>query len=487
MNRKRKLLAILSVFILLLASCSTLAVDDSKQSEIKQMLSVENYDKAIAAINAIRDNYGDPVLFNLDMGMISFYSGEYDVSLLCFHEAEQQLAENRKASVSEGIGGAITNDYAKAYAGEGYEDLYTTTFNALSYYKLGKFEDALVAIRQAEVKLRDYQINMKAQSNGFMKTLMTLSDLVSLNSTDMNRLIRDEVHGGKEVLDFHGSAFSTYLSMILYREAGKYDDARVDYDRLAGNKDKQVRSLYLSLLKESGRSLDDVKIPWSKTDIKPAAGKERVNFISFDGIIHAKEEAATYAVMGLQAKGGGGKSILHKVSWPVIKRGPQDVWITSITVECSDGQKTQLGLLEDVTSLAQSAVAMSADTKFLGSFYRGAMKMATAVKTADVEYDQAITEADKLHGLLRNISYETAAVAYMASLDAVNESEYADLRMGMFFPNRISAGGFDLAAGTYDFTVTYTFSNGAHKVRHVDGVEIGGEKNNNIQIISCAG
>ena len=118
-----------------------------------------------SALNLLDDgkNYGknNELLFLLDKALIEHYSGNYEASIDTFARAGHKFDELYTKSVSKIAETWVINDYAAPYHGEDFEYVMINVFQALNYFLLGKYEDALVEARDVDSKLGAINLQYK--------------------------------------------------------------------------------------------------------------------------------------------------------------------------------------------------------------------------------------------------------------------------------------------------------------------------------------
>lgn len=452
------------ILVALLCSCSS-TKQLALQSSIREELVAGNYGAGDQLLTEGVDQYKDLLVYYLDAAWLKYYNESYEEALSLFEQAEALVVERSAKSISAGIGTAILNENASDYTAESYEDVYCNIGMALCYYQLGKIEDGLVEAKKANVKLVDYSNNQKEQTSGFQKFVLAITDNPFSWTDDAGNAGAFEV---PVVEDFSNSTFANYLSMLFYRAEGELDEAVVDQNILRS---------YLGS-EENLISDEDIYVP---------EGKARVNFISLLGLIPNKEEAAvnvwTYQP-DYKGKDKDGKEVqyygswfYHKVAYPVILGDGTS--ISSVVVECSNGETARMSTLEDVGVVAKEALAMNTISNYLRSYYRGYMKVYPVFIAADMLYQDSCRTAkyDFEVSLFKKVKEK--------SVDAVNGIETANLTMGSFLPGKVLATGMTLDPGVYDFTIKYTLSNGNVIVEKITGVEVS-EKKLNLVVSKCA-
>lgn len=177
-------------------------------------LSEGNFNSALEIIekdeDSIYSSY-DEVLKFLDYGVLSHYDGKFDSSNDYFTKAENLIDKYMAVSVSQIFTGFAFNDTFKDYAGDDYENIYTNIFMALNYVQLHKYDEAMVEVRRFDNKIKE---------------------LKRLYEKEVEAYDRDEGNKGVQVpkisVKFSDSALARYLSMLLYRNDGDWDNAGLD-------------------------------------------------------------------------------------------------------------------------------------------------------------------------------------------------------------------------------------------------------------------
>ena len=88
----------------------------------------------------------------------------------------------------------------------------------------------------------------------------------------------------------------------------------------------------------------------------------------------------------------------------------------------------------------------------------------------------AVMSADaamqKANNPLTAKAYDAAILGLNKALDAIVESEKADVRQGSYFPHKASAAGFTVAPGTYSVKVEYLSGNNVVETKEVGDVVV---------------
>ena len=290
--------------VLFLCSCATADFSNVDATVVRG-----DYSAVRRAIDAQKDSLysdTDKVLYNLDAGLLSHYSGDWNQSNKNFSEAEGLIEEYYSKSISQGVSSYFVNDLVVVYAGEDYEDIYTNFFMALNYIHLGKFEDAMVEIRRFDNKQK----------------------LLTTKYASQMEYAENELGSGYSnvALQFQNSAAARYLSMLLYRANGQPDSAEVD------------RKLLLRAFSEQP-SLYDFSVPSCVNDeLSVPKGKARLNFVAFTGQAPIKiEDVERYDV---------GDGVYCKIALPLmVDRGSS---VSSISVDVYDASGVLQTTVESV-------------------------------------------------------------------------------------------------------------------------------------------
>ncbi|MFN1833727.1 hypothetical protein AB2B38_000585 [Balneola sp. MJW-20] len=219
--------------VLLLSGCHAYILDDA-QGDLRTAFSNGDMERSQKLLNKFKDKdiyrSKDQVLFNLEGGMIHHFSGNYDSSFTYLSEAERLIEDNYTKSISRGISSMLINDTKLVYDGEPYEDIYINAFNALNFIHQGDFQGALVETRRMTFKLEQMDIRIKGIADAFSK-----SD--STGSLDWS----------PGTVNVQNSAMAHYLSAVIYAKLGRFDDARIEQEklRIALNEQLKIRSFPL--------------------------------------------------------------------------------------------------------------------------------------------------------------------------------------------------------------------------------------------------
>lgn len=205
--------------VITISGCASYRLDEAQDS-LRSSFARHNYDKTVSLLQRYdrKDVYKskDDVLYNLEMGTATHFSGQYDSSSRYFTQAEEEIDALFTKSISQGITSFLfVNDNTLSYNGEAYEDVYLNAFKSLNYIHRGDLEGALVEARRMAYKLSRIETKYKGIAEALSKA---------------DTLDRGNWKTGKSSVQ--NSALSHYLASVLYAKSGKPDDARIEYEKL---------------------------------------------------------------------------------------------------------------------------------------------------------------------------------------------------------------------------------------------------------------
>lgn len=412
---KRIKLTVISIF--LITSCVTVA--DYNFHNIDKAISINDFESVHFELenpNGLLYTSKDSVLENLDKGIISHYAGEYQRSNQELEKAEKLMEKFQAASVTQAIGSMMVNDTVMDYAGDPYEDIYTNIFMALNYMQMNNFEDAFVEIRRMDNKLKGLSVKYKKEID---KQKLSLNE----NSTSVP----------KGDIKFHNSAFARYLSMLMYRSEGDYDNAEVDYK-------------YIQQAFKLQASLYDFTVPECIAEDFKKPSEARLNVVCFGGRAPLKHEEMLplFAVDGF-----------YRIAMPIMlprETVVSGAKITATNVETGAVYTTNSEKLESIQNIAMDTY----NGKYSVIVARTIGRMVARLTTT-IALDVA---ADKVEDPGLSLLFSLAGLVSKVNMFA---SERADVRTSRYFPNNVYVAGLDLPAGTYDVKVQYL-----NKKRHIE-------------------
>ena len=433
--RQPILTLILTASLIFLSGCAMLRTDKSHYAGTEEMLEEADYPSAIAQIESAKGvaySQKDRVVYYLDIGMLHHWNGDYEKSNEMLEMAERAIEENFTKSMTRSASSLILNDNALAYAGEDYEDIYLNAFKALNYLALDQNDEAFVEVRRINNKL--VQLGSKHE-----KMAQKLSEAEEVNEP----FVPGKNH-------FQESALGRYLSLILYRNEAKWDDVRIDLDKIS-----------------KGWKLQPEIYPFSPPDFSRATQrirppKARLNVVAFTGLapdkkastfyIHTEENWIVFAGSSEDYLGKQHLSGMTMIPWPGIAAGyhfkiqlpymqnhPSKVGHIKVIVAGVANENLQR--LESLENVAIETFSIKKPLIYLKTITRTVIKGLSAEK-AKQEMTKGMDDA-------------MAFFSRLATDLLVDQTENADLRVSRFFPAEASIREIHLDEGTYDITINY--------------------------------
>ncbi len=381
-------------------------------------LSANQFAKAARVVEANRSKYGNnsSVLYNLEVGLLLHYAGDYRLSTEHLSASEQEMDDLYTKSISKIAGSFVLNDNELPYQGEDFEKVYVNLFMALNYAELGRLEDAIVEARKVDLKLNEYS----------------------------------QQYGGKN--SFKQDAFIRYIMGILYEADGDVNDAFISY-RQAYAGYKEYDTLYQtscpSFLKDdlvrTAAELgftDDLEryeneFGIDSPDTSGSMGTLLILVYSGKGPIKEQEK--------LHVTIPDTSAVLHTFIVAVPKFHARQIGSRYYTVSISGGAEhtstmTQLG--ENVNRIAEKDLQDRLGLIYLKAGGRALLKFLAAEKIK-----AEVRKKDNGNRLANLLSSSLVDAAYSAS-------EQADLRMWRTLPHDIQVAQFQLPAGNYSLAVS---------------------------------
>jgi hypothetical protein len=426
---------VIFLLAILLTGCASLRTDKTHYAGIDRMLARADYPAAIVRIDAAGDTgytYKDRCVYYLDIGMLHHWNGDYEKSNEFLEKAERAIEENFTRSITRSASSMIMNDNILAYTGEDYEDIYLNVFKALNYLALNQSDAAFVEVRRIDHKL------------------VQLESKYDKVAQKMNRAeeARETFIPGKSY--FQQSALGRYLGMLLYRNDGKWDDVRIDREKI-----------------DLAWKLQPAIYDFPKPDLsleqqRLAAPMARLNIIAFSGLAPDKKADTFYihteenlVVLAGSSENYLGRQSLHdlqvipwhgvsegyhfKIQLPEMQRRPSPVKRIEVQVGTRGTEP-----LHRIESLENTAVETFAIRKPI--IYLKTVTRAVAKGLAAEQAKQKMTQ---------NMDSGMAFFTRLAADLMVDTTENADLRVSRFFPAEAAIREMHLKEGTYDININY--------------------------------
>ncbi len=420
----------------LLYGCASTMTYKQQFVGIDEKLRAQDYGKALSQIRSAKNTFykrKDQILYYLDLGMLSHFDGSWDDSNEALSRAEEAIEMAYTRSVSRATASVMLNDNTLEYAGEDHEDVYLNVFKALNYLKLGAPDEAMVEVRRIGNKLN------------------LLEDRHAQMAAGYNR----SEHRGKRFRQghnrFYDSALARYLSMLMYRANGQWDDARIDLDH--------IRELW-----HRASHVYSFRMPPFDTVLDPCPdGYAKLNVISFFGrcpdkfartlYIHTQPRSITitatqqtsyqhHKVRALEVIPWAGKDPLPvgtqlKFQVPYMKR--RGTQVRRIRLLLNGREVRSFSTIESMEKVADQTFKVKEPLLYLKTITRAVAK--------GVARAQAVAE------LQRHRDGQKVPIFLVDAMFAATEN--ADLRVSQFFPAVAGICEIDVPEGQHRVSVAY--------------------------------
>jgi hypothetical protein len=450
MSFKRFFTVFLVVFILSFLGCAYIQTQTKHYKDIEEDFTSHFYSKAAEKIEKAK-NEGkykgkDKVLYYLDMGITLHFAGRYEESNECLHQAEIAIEENFTKSISKMMSSFLLNDNALAYAGEDYEDIFTNIIKTLNYIHLDKNEDAMVEIRRVNLKLNKLQDKYRE-----MATKLKESKKLQENETEFT------FTPGKTNLRY--SITGSYLSMLGYKNMGKWDEAAIDRRRLIEASSGRLENLSEKVLSPAAEN--SVPVYTLCFAGKSPVKTQSTLLLDFDPdlnlariMLPGKENTEINSFVYK------GDNELHiKFAVPTIARRKTE--IRSIRTLVNGKTHGEMYLIENFGKIAEETFKIKKPIIYLRAALRALIKAtidAKAKEGIDKKYEEReeVNEEDKEEEAKKRGRNKFMAGLLKFAVDAVTDiTENADLRCWRTMPGRVYAGRIDLVPGDYEIVFEY--------------------------------
>jgi hypothetical protein len=397
--------------------------------EVDNAVAAENFGGAASSLEKSKDKYyekKDRVLYYLDLGMLYHYARAYPGSNQTLTSAEVGIDELYTTSISKGAASLLLNDNALDYSGEDYENVYLNIFKALNYVAQNQLDDGFVEVRRADNKLS--QLEDKYQK---------IADYYNRSDTTGKKFSVTETN-------FSNSALARYVSLLMYRSEGKYDDARIDAGKI--NEAWTTESSVYDFPKPNLEGYLD------------NSSKARINVISFVGkspelfarvlTIHTFRDA-----IAIYQSDGKKEEKLEIIPWQDMKDGyhfkfslpymeKKGTAVGKIGVELNGGEVASLQTIESLENAAQETYKLHEGITYLKTIIRTVAK--------GLLNEKANEELDKQTG-----GGAWGSLTRAVTSAGVDVTENADLRLSRYFPAKALVGECLVDPGVYHLVLRY--------------------------------
>jgi uncharacterized protein len=375
----------------------------------------------------------DRALYYLDKGVILHYAGKYDESNRILEDADQRIEELYTTSISKTAASLLLNDNILEYSGEIYDNIYVNIFKALNYLHNKKFDDALVEVNRINDKLR----NLDDQHSEWVE---------KINSSDSAKIKIE-----RQPNEFYDDVLANYLSYLIYRADGAYDDSRISYERLV-NTWNSFPDIYNFPFPQQ---LDSVEYYRQEHVLNimafsgPGPEKYEVGgqITTYDDVIHVSD--LTYFKENHIFAWPGVKQGYHfKFAFPDMRQRNSDV--KRIVIRDNGEIIGELELLENLGNVSLHTFDSNKYVIYIKTLIRTLIKGLASEKGKKKLRKEADVEDSFLLGAILNWTVDMA----------VDATENPDLRCWRTLPKNCFIGEFTLEGGKHNINVEFISSLG---------------------------
>jgi len=436
LKAKFTLLAALSLASFYICGCASSNAYKNQFADVDAKLTCKDYKTILMQIEEHRSKCykkKDIVLYYLDTGLLKHYDKQWSASSAALEQAERAIEESYTKSISHAASSMMLNDNALVYAGEEYEDVYLNIFNSLNYIHAGKFEDAMVEVRRIGNKLDQLEDRNLSYAQQYRQ----------INKQGL------KFRHKQKYPRFYDTALGRYISMLVYRAAGKMDDARIDLEHI-GRLWKTAPNIYT------------FRMPPLQTALQPSPeGYAKLNVISFVGRLPDKYARTMYittrphsiVISRITQLPDGKRSTarVESIPWsgrqlpdgltmkfetPYMKVRPGNV--CSMKLMINNQEMMALSPIESMGTVALETFKVKVPLIYMRTVLRVVLKAVACIKIGEELRDKDDSSRDMAELLLQI----TAAM-----------TEDADLRVSQFFPELASVCEVELPVGSYQVKV----------------------------------
>ncbi len=427
----KKIICSLILAAFVAAGCSSVRTNTEFYGPIMDGIKSGDFVKANAALDSAFNNeeYAekDRVLYYLDRGAVSFYSGKYQESSDAFVKADYAMEDLFTKSVSKAAASMLLNDNALDYSGEVYENIYVNVFSALDYIARDDFDGAFVEVHRVNNKLRE------------------LEDKYNQYADNFNSGKDAKIKLQPQKLDYYNNALAQYLSHLIYRADGDYDDSRISLEMLDSAwvmhpdvYNYRKPSFVKNATSSNDKTLLNVIAFSGNGPVKEAENLRIMTFDDFLIVQFPDHESAPIVFPGLK------QGWYFKFSMPSLHVIKSDV--KKIEVYANDQKVGTLELLENMNNVAVKTFEMQKSIIYIKSILRTVLK---GIGSAELKKGVRKSTGEGLGGFLSNLLVDIA----------VDATENADLRCWRTMPGYCYAGEFELAEGEYNIDIVFLDAN----------------------------
>lgn len=373
----------------------------------------------------------DFVLYNLELGTTSYFADMHAKSMSSFELAKQGMEDLVTRSAGRAVASILGNDNQLDYDGSDIESLYANTINALNYLSTNNLEGALVEVKQISFKLE--QLTNKFGESIDQDWLKQQNDEIDWNSLAVRKRM------GSTMARIRNSAWSRYLSTIIYAKNGYPDDARIESELLTGALGLQQELAWGDLA--YNQELNNL------TNINTY----NVLLVAFTGASPIKSEVSYRDLIPIQ-RDGKIENIYIKYAMPVYNFVPTTAAYVDVVTTINNSirryrlpliehlDEMQLSYFEEKKAIIYARTIARATAKIIGTeALKNAVKDNAKVKDKKDESEQLAAEA----------------IAGIFSFLVKEATENADLRSWQSLPAKVHASTLLLPPGKHELVFEF--------------------------------
>jgi hypothetical protein len=201
----------------LVAGCATVRTYDGELGSTLSQAATGNLDAAVSRLEA-NNRTGKDLLYYFELGMLERMRARYDESQKAWTVAQQRIESGTQspADLLRSASSYVVSDKLRTYEAHDYEKVMLTTYMALNYLAMGRFEDARVAIKQThelEAQIAAAREKELAEVEAEAAKRGARTSFKELNGYPVQTIDNPEVNALK---NGYQSALSHYLAGFVY-------------------------------------------------------------------------------------------------------------------------------------------------------------------------------------------------------------------------------------------------------------------------------
>jgi hypothetical protein len=399
----------------LVAGCAATRNYDGELVATLNQAASGNLDSAVTRLEANNKDNKD-LLYYFELGMLERMRARYDESQKAWTAAQQRIELRQSAAdLVRSASSYVVSDKLRTYEPHDYEKVMLTTYMALNYLAMGRFEDARIAIKQThelEAQIALAREKQLAEVEAEARKRGAKSSFKELNGYPVETIDNPEVNA---LRNGYQSALSHYLAGFVYEALDEASLAAPGY-RLANELQPGKPAL-----EEALRGLDNrVRAP--------SDGMTEVLFIVSAGTAPALRAQQFRLPVPVNER-----LIIIPFSFPLLVPGPFDDTAMALTV--GGAQRLPLTRITSIDLMARRS---------LQDDMRGIMLRATVRATA---------AAMLQYQAQRNSAKEAGAAAAIGAFALTSFLQSADDRTWRTLPGEVSIARVRLPPGVHEVSV----------------------------------